>query len=183
MAIFGQIFRLFEPLVFITQKGVFFVVDCRKTHFPGLFCLKEKLERWLFLDQNHELPLWKHLNFSSFLFPCFSKCPFLIQNHRLTPLEKSQFLDSLNFLFFQPRKAFFSFQNIVKHIFFAYIAKRNTLDKWPFFDQNHRLTPSEKTEFFNFEDFFFLQPRKAFCFVLQYRKTHFPALYCPPKKM
>ena len=82
MAIFGQkpivnpfgiisIFRLFEPLVSITQKGVFFVVDCRKTHFPGLFCLKEKLERWLFLDQNHELPLWKHLNFSSFLFPCF----------------------------------------------------------------------------------------------------------------
>ena len=43
------------------------------THFPGLYCLKnKKMEKW----------------------------PILDQNHRLTPLEKSQFFDFLNFLLF-----------------------------------------------------------------------------------
>ena len=42
------------------------------------------------------------------------------QNHGLNPLEKCQFFDCLNFLFLQPRKLFFSFQNIMEHIFLAY---------------------------------------------------------------
>ena len=53
MAIFGPnpwvnpvgkilIFRLFEIFVFITQKRVFFVLEYRKTHFPGLYCLKKE---------------------------------------------------------------------------------------------------------------------------------------------
>ena len=35
------------------------------------------------------------------------KWPILDQNHWLTPLEKSQFSDFLNFSFFLSRKAFF----------------------------------------------------------------------------
>ena len=74
-----SIFLLFELLVFIALKGVFLVLEYYKRHFPGLYCLKKKLKKW----------------------------PFLDENHGLTPLEKSQFFDYLNFFFLQPRKAFF----------------------------------------------------------------------------
>ena len=134
MAIFGpkpwvnpagkmSIFRLFEPLVFIAQKGFFcsrissntfswpilskkktwknghfwtktmflnflflqprkacfFVLECHKRHFAGLYCVKKKSEKWTFLDQNLGL----------------------------TPLEKCQCFNFMNFLFLQPRNAFF----------------------------------------------------------------------------
>ena len=56
MAIFGpklwvnpigkiSIFRLFELLAFIAYKGVFFVLEYRKRHFPGLYCLKKKVTK------------------------------------------------------------------------------------------------------------------------------------------
>ena len=90
MAIFGpkqwvnpfekmSIFPVFELLYFYSLERRFFVLEYRKRHFPGLYCLKKKLEKWQFLDQNHGL----------------------------TPFEKCQFFDILNFLFLQPRKAFF----------------------------------------------------------------------------
>ena len=41
-------------------------------------------------------------------------------------------------------KGFFSFYNIVKHIFLVYIALKQNMEKWPIFDQNHGLTPLEK---------------------------------------
>ena len=42
---FGKmlIFRLFELLLFIAYKGVFFDLEYRNRHFPGLHCLKNKL--------------------------------------------------------------------------------------------------------------------------------------------
>ena len=86
MAIFGpkrrvnpfgkmSIFRLFEVLVFIPQKGDFPFQNIIKDIFLPFIALKKKLEKWPFLDQN--------------------------------PLEKCQFFVFLNFLFLQPRKAFF----------------------------------------------------------------------------
>ena len=82
MAIFGQkpwvnpfgkmsIFRLFELLCFYSLEMRFFVREYRKRLFPVLYCQKNKLEKW----------------------------PFLDQNHGLTALEKCQFFDFLNFLF------------------------------------------------------------------------------------
>ena len=50
-----------------------------------------------------------------------------------------------------------------------------------FGQKNHGLTPLQKSQFFHFLKLLFLQPRNAF-FVLEYRKTHFPALYCLKKK-
>ena len=143
------------------------------------------------------------------------KWPFLDQNHWLNALEKCQFFDFLNVLFLQPKKAFFSFQNMVKDnflaylafkkklekwpfldqnhgfgkmsifrvfellvfiaykgvfsvqnmvkdIFLAYIAFKKNLEKWPFLDQNHGLTPMEICQFFDILNFLFLQRRKAF---------------------
>ena len=54
MAIFGpkqwvnpfgkmSIFGLFELRIFIGPKRRFFVLEYRKRHFPGLYCLKKKV--------------------------------------------------------------------------------------------------------------------------------------------
>ena len=40
--------------------------------------------------------------------------------------------------------------------------KVQNVEKWPFLDQNHGLTPLEKCQFFDFLNFLFLQPRKKF---------------------
>ena len=60
------------------------------------------------------------------------KWPVFNQNHGLSPLEKSQFFDLLNFFFL-------SFMNIVQHIVLAYIFYKKNMEKWPFLNQNHRL--------------------------------------------
>ena len=70
----------------------------------------------------------------------------------------------------------FPFQNIVKVIF---LALKKKLEKWPLLDQNHGLTRLEKCQFF---DFFFYSLEIRF-FVLEYRKRHFPGLYCLKKKV
>ena len=77
---FGKmsIFRLFELLVFIDQKGVL-ALEYPNRHFPALYCLKKNLVKW----------------------------PFLDQNHGLTPMEKCQNFDFFQFQFLQTRKAFF----------------------------------------------------------------------------
>ena len=59
-------------------------------------------------------------------------------------------------MFLKPRKAFFSFKNIVNDIFLAYITEKKKMEKWPFLDQNHGLTPLEKCQFFDFLNFLLL---------------------------
>ena len=89
MAIFGpkpwvnsfgkmSIFLTFWTSCFYNLESRFFVLEYRKTHFAGLYCLIKKLEKWQFLDQNHGL----------------------------TPLEKCQFLEFITFLSLYARKAF-----------------------------------------------------------------------------
>ena len=41
---FGKmsIVRRFQLVVFVALKGVFFVVEYHKTHFPGIYCLIQK---------------------------------------------------------------------------------------------------------------------------------------------
>ena len=90
------------------------------------------------------------------------KRPILAQNHGVTPLEKRQFFDFLNFLFLQPRTLFFLFQNIIKHSFLFYIVPPKKLEKRPILAQTHGLTPLEKGQFFDFLNIFFLQPKKFF---------------------
>ena len=166
MAIFGpkpqinpfgkmSIFRLFELVVFIAQKCFFFVLEYRKRHFPGLYCLRKKS--------------WKNGHSSE-------------QNHGLTPLEKCQFFDLLNLLFLQPRKEFFSFQNIVKDIFLGYIAKKKRLEKWPFSERKPWVNPFGKMSIFRpFELVVFIAQKRRF-FLLEYCKRHFPDLHRLKKK-
>ena len=82
MAIFGQQpwvnlfwknvnFLIFWTFCFYSLERRFFVLEYHKRHFPGLYCLEKKLEKWPVLEQNHEL----------------------------TGLEKCQLFDFLDFLF------------------------------------------------------------------------------------
>ena len=72
------------------------------------------------------------------------------------------FFDFFNLLFLWSRKAFFSFYHIVHLIFVAYFASNRKMGKVQIFDQNHRLTHLEKSQFFNFFNFLFLQSKQAF---------------------
>ena len=134
MAIFGpkpwanpfgkmSIIRLFELLVFRALKGVFFVLEYHKKHFPGLYCLKKKIRKMAIFGPKP----WKNVNFSTLRTSCFyslerrfsvleyhkrlfpgpcclkkkkvEKWPFLDQNHGFTLFEKCLFYDFLKFLF------------------------------------------------------------------------------------
>ena len=62
----------------------------------------------------------------------------------VNPLGKMSIFVLFELLVFIAQKGVFSFYNIVKDIFLAYIAVKKKLEKWPFLDQNQGLTPLEK---------------------------------------
>ena len=88
------------------------------------------------------------------------KWAILDQIHGLTPSEKCQFFDFLNFLFLKPRKAFFRSRISQNTLSWPVLPKKTKAEKWPILDQNH--DPLEKCRFFDFLNFLFLKPRKAF---------------------
>ena len=61
-------------LFFQPKKGFFFVLEFCKTHFPGQYCIKNKMEKWPIFEQNHGL--WKNLSFSIILFLQLRKACF-----------------------------------------------------------------------------------------------------------
>ena len=84
------------------------------------------------------------------------KWPIFDQNHGLTPLEKSQFFDFLNFFFFFSLEGrCFVLKYRRRHFLGLYWLKKR-LKNCDFLDQNHGLTPLEKSQFFDFFNFFFL---------------------------
>ena len=89
------------------------------------------------------------------------KWPIFEQNHGLTPLEKCQFFDLLNFLFLLPTNAVLRSRISYKTFFWPILPKKNKLEKWPILEQNHGLTPLKNVYFLDFYNFLFLLPRKA----------------------
>ena len=49
-----------------------------------------------------------------------------------------------------------------KRHFAGLYCQKKKLGKWPFLDKNHGLTALEKCQFFDFLNFLFLYPRKAY---------------------
>ena len=126
------------------------VLEYCKTHFPGLFCLrKEKLEKWPFLDEKHQLTFQKNVNFLNFLtfrFYSLERCLLLLEYRKthffgLYCLKKKRWkmaifgpkpwvkpfgIMSIFRLFelcvFIAQKGVLWFQNIVKDFFLAYVA-------------------------------------------------------------
>ena len=126
-----SIFRLFELLFFLQPKITFFsFYSIINTFYWSILPKIKKMEKWPILDQNHGLSL----------------------------LDKSQFFDSLNFLFLQPRMAFFCCtlsvntfswiifpkMSAISENTFSWIIlpKRKKMKKWPIWDQNHGLSLS-----------------------------------------
>ena len=145
MAIFGikpwvnffekmSIFRFFKLFGFIAQNYVFSFQNIKKDILLAYIAYKKMLEKW----------------------------PFLDQNHGLTPLDKCEFFDFLDFLFLQPREAFFRSRISKRTFCWPILPTKRKLEKWPFLDPNHRLTPLEKCQLFQFLNFFLLQAIKAF---------------------
>ena len=83
------------------------------------------------------------------------KWPILDQNHGLAPFGKMSVFLLFELLLFITLKVVSSFENIIKHIFMAYIAKQNMAEKWPLLDQNHGLITLEKCQYFVFLNLFF----------------------------
>ena len=97
------------------------------------------------------------------------------------PFGKISIFGLFELLFFYSlERCFFVLEYRKGHFAMLYCRKKN-LEKWPFLDQNHGLTPYEKCPFFDFLNLFFCS-LKRFFFVLQHRKTHFPGQYCLIKK-
>ena len=56
------------------------------------------------------------------------------------------------------------------------------MEKWPFLDQSHGLTPLEKCQFFDFMKLLFFRLKRC-GFAQEYRKRHFRGLYFQKKKL
>ena len=90
----------FLNFLFYSLHRRFFVLEYRKKPFPGLYCLKKRvLKMAIFGRKPWVNPFEKNFNFSSFSKEKVEKLAFLDQNDGLTPLEKCQLFDFLNFLF------------------------------------------------------------------------------------
>ena len=99
----------------------------------------------------------------------------------VNPFGKMSIFPLYKLLVFIAQKGVFPLQNIVKDIFLAYITYKKKLEKWPFLDQNHGLTPLGKCQFFDFLNFFFYSLERRL-FALEYRKRNFTGLSFLKKK-
>ena len=133
---FGKmsIFRIFELLVFIAYKGALSFQIIVKVIFLTNIPEKKGLKKW----------------------------PYFDQNHGLTPFKKLSIFRLLKLFVCIAQKGAFSFQIIGKVIFLTNIALQKRLEKWPYLEQNHGLTPLENLQFFDILNLLFLLPRKAF---------------------
>ena len=113
---------------FYSVKRRFFVLEYLKTHFPSVYCLRKK----------------------------FGKMPNFWPKPWTNPFEKMTIFPLFELLVFIAWKHVFSFYNIVKLIFLAYIALKQKIEKWPIFYQKHGLNHLEKWQFFHNLTFLFL---------------------------
>ena len=100
----------------------------------------------------------------------------------VNPFGKMSIFRLFELCVFIAQKGVFCFQNIVKHTLLAYIALKKKLEKWPFLVQKFGLTLWKYVNFLTFLTFRFYSLERCFL-VLEYRKTHFPGLYCLKKKV
>ena len=144
MAIFGRkacvnpfgtmsIFRFFELLVFIAQKGGFSFQNIIKDIFLAYISIKKS---------------WK--------MDIFGHKPWV------NPFGKMSIFRRFELFVFIAKKTDFCSRISSKTFSWPILAKKKKLKKWTFLDQNHGLTPYEKCKFFDFLNFLILQARKAF---------------------
>ena len=128
-----SIFRLFEPLISIAQKGVFSFQNIVKDILLPYIALKKA-----------------------------PKMAILRPKPWINPFGKMSIFRLIVVLFFTAQKGVFLFQNMVTDVFLCYIAKKKKLEKGPLLAENHGLIRLAKCQFLNFLNVFFLQPKKVF---------------------
>ena len=144
MAIFAQkpwvnpfgkmsIFRLFELLVFIAQKGVFSFQNIIKDIFLAYISKKKSCK-----------------------IDIFGKIPWV------NPFGKMSIFRRFELLVFIAQKGVFLVQNIVKNIFLAYIAQKKELRKMAIFRPKSWVNPFGKMSIFPLFYFLVLKAKKAF---------------------
>ena len=154
---FGKmtIFRFFELLVFIAQKGFFSLQNIVKDIFLAYIALKK-----------------------IGLMAIFGPKPWV------NPFGKMSIYRLFKVRVFMAQKGvFFALEYRQIHFPVLYCLKKKKLEKWPFLDQIHGLPSLEKCQFCKVLNLLVLQPRKALFFSIEYRQRHFPGLYCLKKKV
>ena len=107
---------------------------------------------------------------------------FLNQNHLLTPWQKCQFFDFMNFFFFSVERRFFVLEYRETHFPFLNCQKKNVA-KMTIFGPKPWVSPLGKMAISRvFELFSFYSVKRRF-FVLEYCERHFPFLNCLKKKV
>ena len=99
----------------------------------------------------------------------------------VSPFGKMSLFRLFELLVIMAQKGFFR-SRISKKTFSLPILPKKKVEKWPFLDQNHGLTPLENVNFSPFWTFSFYILEKRFS-VLEYHKRHFPGIYCLKKKV
>ena len=105
----------------------------------------------------------------------------MYRNDGLTPLEKCQFFDFLNVFFYSLERCFFVLEYRKRRFPGLYCLKKK-VGKMAVFRPKPWINHFEKLSIFRFFcTSFFVSLERRF-FVLEYRKGHFPMLYCRQKK-
>ena len=171
----SSIFRHFELLVFIAQKGIFSFYNIVKIIFLTNIAEKQMLEKRPYKDQNHGLTTLKKCQFFDFGTSCFYclKRRFLNLKYRkshfpnlqyqkknvgkmaifgatpwVNPFGKMSIFRILELLVFIAYKGAFSFQIIVKVIFLTYSAEKKNVGKMAIFGPTPWLNPFGKSSIF-----------------------------------
>ena len=114
---------------FHSVEKPFFVLEYRKRHFRALYCLKRKLAKW----------------------------PFLDQNHGLTPLEKCQFFDFWTSGFYSVERPFFVLEYRERHFSGQHCLKKKKFGKMAIFGPKPWVDPFKKISIFRlFEPLVFI---------------------------
>ena len=118
---FGKIsiFRLFLTSLFYSLGRRLFLLEYGKRHFAGLYCLKKKLRKW----------------------------PFFGPKSWVNPFGKMSIFRFFEVFVFIGQKGVYSFQDIVKDIFLAFIPKKKS-SKNGNFEQKPWVNPFGKMSVF-----------------------------------
>ena len=123
----NSIFRLSQHLVFIAQKGLLSLQNTIKHIFLAYIALKKEDGKMA----NFGPKPWTNPFGKNSIFRLSQHLVFIAQNGLL------------------------SLQNTIKHFSWPTFPQKKKMEKWPMLDQNHGLTPLEKTQFFDFLNILF----------------------------
>ena len=123
----NSIFRLSQHLVFIAQKGLLLLQNTIKHIFLAYIALQKEDGK----------------------MANFGPKPWT------SPFGKNSIFRLSQHLVFKAQNGLLSLQNTIKHFSWPTFPQKKKMEKWPMLDQNHGLTPLEKTQFFDFLNILF----------------------------